>query len=308
MNILIAGASGFIGRALVARLQSDHVLTVLGRDIRALERHFPPAVNKTTWDKLSGLNASTYEVIINLCGTNISASRWNTEVKQQIIESRVKTTGLLIDWVIQYGAQPHFISANAIGIYGPQDSNDPSSFDENSPIDFEHAPDFLSEVGIQWQKALQPAIDFGMPVTIGRFGVVIGKEDGMLKKLWPSFYFGAGSIIGDGKQVLSWIQRDDLVAALKFLLDNPELTGVFNLTSPNPVSQAEFANTLAAVMHRPRFLKMPTFVVRLLFGEMGECLLLKGQRVVPTRLLNAGFKFRHAGLKDALEHEIKSPS
>lgn len=303
MNILIAGASGFIGHQLVAALQSDHSITVLGRDMANLRRHFSKLVDTVTWDMLPDLDASSYDAIINLCGYNIAASRWSRTVKKKFIDSRVNTTTTLVDWTIKYRAKPHFICANAVGIYGMQDNDDKEEFDEDSPIDFEHPRDFLSEIGVRWQKALQPAIDNGMNVTTTRFGVVLGKNGGVLKKLTPSFYMGLGSIIGDGKQTMSWVHIDDVIGAMIFLLNKPELTGAFNITSPNPVSQAEFARALATTMHRPLFLTMPAFVICALFGEMGECLLLKGQRVVPNRLIQSGYEFHYLELLNALSHE-----
>lgn len=306
MNILIAGASGFIGQKLVKALQAEHHITVLGRDETHLKRYFAEPVQSVTWAHLPALNAGTFDTIINLCGYNIAASRWNPQVKKQLIESRVKTTSTLIDWANKYHAKPHFMCANAVGIYGAQTADDNRAWDENSPINFQHPCDFLSEIGIRWQEALQPAIDAGMPVTSTRFGVVLGKGEGMLKKLAPSFLLGLGSIIGDGRQIISWIHIDDVVGALIFLLEKPELTGAFNLTSPHPVSQAEFSQTLATCLNRPLFLKMPAFFIRGLFGEMGEYLLLKGQRVLPARLLASGYVFRYPDLSQALDHEYKS--
>ena len=257
MKVLIAGASGFIGNKLVAALQLDHTITVLGRDIKNLQHHFLKPVNTVTWEILPDLEASMYDVVINLCGYNIAASRWSDTVKKQLIDSRVKTTATLVDWAIKQGAKPHFICANAAGIYGMQDNADNEELDEDSPIDFENPRDFLSEIGVRWQQALQSAIDYGMNVTTTRFGVVLGKGGGILRKLSPSFYMGFGSIIGDGKQIMSWVHIDDVVSAILFLLNKSELTGAFNVTSPNPVSQAEFTHALAKAMHRPLFLKMP---------------------------------------------------
>lgn len=305
MDILIAGGSGFIGQKLVTALQSNHHITVLGRDLASLKRQFSNSINCVTWEMLPDLKPRTFDAVINLCGYNISSSRWNQAVKKQLIDSRVKTTATLIDWAIRGQAKPHFLCANAVGIYGVQDNDDFKALDEDSPIDFENPHDFLSEIGIRWQQALQPAIDYGMNVTITRFGVVLGKGEGLLQKLNLSFNLGFGSIIGDGKQSISWVHIDDVVGAILFLLSKPELTGAFNLTSPNPVSQAEFARVLATTMHRPLFLKMPAFVIKILFSEMGEYLLLKGQRVVPSRLLKSGYKFYYPKLMDALQHEVR---
>lgn len=306
MNILIAGASGFIGKALVDTLKSDHKITVLGRNETTLLQLFPVNVTHCTWDGLSALDANHYDVVINLCGYNIAAQRWTDAVKKQLIDSRVTTSQILIRWMMHGQAKPHFLCANAVGIYGLQENGDETSLNENTYIDTSHPKDFLSEIGIKWQAALQPAIDYGISVSTTRFGVVLKKGEGILKKLYPSFYLGLGSIIGDGSQVLSWIHIDDLVSAVSFLLNKPELSGPFNVTSPQPVSQAQFARALAKTMHRPLFFKIPSFFIRLLFGDMGECLLLKGQRVIPTRLLDAGFQFRYPLLEKTLEQEFKS--
>lgn len=304
MNILIAGASGFVGHELIHALKPNHQITALGRNKVRLLREFSADVTCCTWDELSNLNAGDYDAVINLCGYNIADSRWSDKVKKQLIDSRVNTSQALIQWIIKHQAKPHFLCANAVGIYGMQENGDPTAFDENTPIDVNHPRDFLSEIGVRWQEALQPAIDYGMPVTTMRFGVVLKKGGGMLKKLVPSFYLGLGSTVGDGQQILSWVHMADIVGAILFLIDRPELTGAFNITSPNPVSQREFAKELAKTMHRPLLLNMPAFFIRALFGEMGECLLLKGQRVLPQRLVEAGYRFQFPGLGAALEREF----
>lgn len=304
MNILIAGASGFIGRALVNALKTKHKLTVLGRNLSTLQLFFASPIQCITWDELSTLKASPFDAVINLSGQNIAASRWTPAVKKKLIDSRVETNTRLSHWLIEQKATPHFISANAVGIYGLQDNGDNKSFDEDSEIDVVHPKDFLSKIGILWQAALQPAIDNGIKVTTVRFGVVLKRDEGMLEKLTLSFSVGLGAILGDGRQIISWVHIDDVVGAISFLLEKPELTGIFNITSPNPVSQSEFAHTLAQIMRRPLFLKMPGFVVNALFGEMGACLLLKGQRVLPKRLHNEGYQFIHPNLVDALSYEF----
>jgi uncharacterized protein len=305
MNILIAGASGFIGQALVRSLKIDHHITILGRNKTTLQRNCSNTTTACSWDELPQLDAKQFDVIINLCGFNIAASRWNDEVKKQLIDSRVNTSTLLIEWLMKHDAKPHFICANAVGIYGLQDNSDLTTFNEDTLIDTNNPTDFLSDIGIRWEKALQPAIDYGMPVTTTRFGVVLQKGQGMLKKLFPSFYVGLGAIIGDGQQNISWIHINDVVGAITFLLNKPELTGAFNLTSPYPISQKEFAHELATCLHRPLLLKMPSLFIRLLFGEMGESLLLKGQRVVPKRLIDVGYQFRYPKLNQALQREFK---
>lgn len=305
MNILIAGASGFIGSELVRALQPHHTITVLSRNTHALEKHFSKETTLVTWDNLPTLNAAHYDAIINLCGHNIAASRWNKRVKDELIRSRVETNQQLIQWLSAQHAKPHFICANAVGIYGLQINGDEKAFDEQSLIDFNHPCDFMSEIGVRWQESLTPAIEQNMPVTTLRFGVVLKKGQGLLKKLLPSFWIGMGSVLGDGKQVMSWVHIDDLIAAIIFLLKRPDLTGAFNITSPNPLSQEEFARTLAATLRRPLLLKMPAPLIRLLLGEMGDSLLLKGQRVVPTRLINEGYQFMYPTCADALKREFQ---
>lgn len=304
MNILIAGASGFIGHELVNALHTNHKITVLGRNKQHLLQQFSKIAACHDWRELDTLHANDYDAIINLCGENIASSRWSNTVKKNLIASRIETSEKLINWCISQNAKPHFICANAIGIYGVQAPGDTTSLDENTPIKTQNSTDFLTEICVKWQEALKPAIEHGMPVTTTRFGVVLKKQQGMLKKLFPSFFVGLGSLVGDGKQCLSWVHIDDVVGGIVFLLEHPELTGPFNLTSPNPVNQATFARTLAKAMHRPLFLTMPSFVVKLLFGEMGDYLLLKGQRVLPTRLLEAGYTFKYPKLDDALKQEF----
>lgn len=304
MNILIAGATGFIGHELVAVLAKEHTITVLGRDWLKLQQHFNQEVTIATWEMLPKLKAQSFDLIINLCGKNIAESRWNMSIKEELIESRVDTSAILIQWAIDDNAKPRFFCANAIGIYGIQDIDDSTVLDEDSPVDFDPPKDFLNEIGQRWQQALQPAIDFGIPVTTTRFAVVLKKNEGMLKKLYLSYYLGAGSILGDGRQVISWVDYQDLVAAFQFLIAHPEITGPVNISSPYPISQEEFARTLATIMNRPLFLKIPQWLVKKMFGEMGEALLLGGQCVYPKRLLAAGFEFRYPKLLDALTKEL----
>jgi uncharacterized protein len=305
MNILIAGASGFIGRNLVKALQSEHNLTILGRNSQLLQHYFPQSVKICTWEVLPQIKANSYDAIINLCGYNIAKRHWTNRIKQEIIDSRVKTSTELLNWAIRQDAKPHFYCANAVGIYGMQKTDDLSSFTEDSPIDFSHPHDFLSEIGIRWQQALKPAQAHGIKVTITRFGIVLQKGEGILKKLIPSFYFGLGSVLGNGQQVISWVHIDDVIGVFQFLLNNTKLTGPFNVTAPKPVTQAQFAHILAKSIHRPIFLTTPSFVVRSLFGEMGESLLLNGQRVIPKRLLAEGYQFQYPTLIAALAREFQ---
>ncbi|RMX22075.1 TIGR01777 family protein [Legionella jordanis] len=304
MKILIAGASGFIGAELVKHLVATQQITVIGRSQAKLQKQFGNTVESVTWQNLTTLDAKSFDAVINLSGYNIGASRWTKPIKQLIIDSRVDTTQQLIDWLIKQQAKPRFFCANALSIYGVQDNSNPMIHDEISPVNLDHPENFLHEVSVKWQRALNPGIEYGMKVIMLRFAVVLKRDQGMLKKLLPSFKLGLGSVLGDGKQTISWVHFSDLVSAIEFLLLRPELTGPFNIVAPQLVSQKEFANNLAKCLHRPRWLKTPGFLIRFLFGEMGEFLLLKGQRAQPRRLTEAGFCFRYPELKMALEQEL----
>ncbi len=307
MNILIAGGTGLIGKALVeALVKEKHKLTVLSRDKDKVSTCFGASVQPALWDELSQLDPNEFNVVINLSGYNIAQSRWRDAIKKKLIDSRVKTNLKLIDWMGQSQTKPRFFSANAIGIYGAQTESDKGELDENTP--FRHAKpiDFLNEIGTRWHDAAVHAKQFNIPLTITRFGVVLKRGEGMLKQLTPAFLFGLGSVIGPGKQVISWVDIDDVVRAYQFLLEHPELDGDINISSPHPVTQAEFAQSLASTLKRPLFLKTPQWVIRLLFGEMGEYLINRGQRVVPKKLLTAGFQFKYAKLEDALVKELKN--
>lgn len=305
MHILIAGASGFIGQALTKHLLQRHNITVLGRNKALLKQRFDGHVAQVTWDELNSLDAHDIDVVINLCGYTIAQKRWSPAVKKELIDSRVIPNQQLISWLISQEAKPHYISANAIGIYGLQEDGDLRSFDEDSAISRAHPQDFLSEIGIAWEHSLQAALNYDIPVTTARFGVVLKRGKAMLQKLELPFNLGLGSTIGTGQQYLSWVHLDDVTEALSYLIDNPNITGPVNITAPNPVSQKEFAQILAKTMGRPLFLNMPAFMVKLIFGEMGECLLLKGQRVIPKRLSESGYVFKYPTLKETLVREYR---
>lgn len=305
MNILIAGASGTIGQVLVNHLKDKHQISVLGRNKTKLLKIFGPSVQQISWDDLPHTKAAAFDSIINLSGQDIATQRWSKKVKTELIQSRVQSTETLIDWLSTQHHRPHFYCANAIGYYGIQDPRDQHAYTEDDKINLLHPKDFLSEICIQWQASLKKAQNLGIPCTITRFAVVLKKEAGMLKKLLPAYHLGLGSIIGHGLQVLSWIHHQDVAAAYDFLLERPHLTGAFNLSAPHPVCQIEFAKILAETLKRPLFLTLPQWLIHLLFGEMGDALLSSGQRVIPQRLLEAGFIFNYPNLQEALNNILQ---
>jgi uncharacterized protein len=303
MDILIAGASGFIGTLLANHLSEKHKITVLGRKLGKLQSVFAEEITKLTWDNLTLHDAKQYDLIINLSGSNIGDKRWSPQVKKELIESRTKSNQRLVEWLIYHDAKPRFFCANAVGIYGAHEFST-DSFHEASPLP-SSSNDFLQHIGLLWEQSLKAAIDALIPVTTLRFGVVLKKSEGMLKKLELPFRLGLGSVLGNGRQILSWVYYKDLINAIDFLIEHPTVTGPVNITSPYPVTQEEFARQLAKAVKRPLLLKTPAFMIKVFFGEMGSDLLLKGQRVLPKRLDELGFKFTYPRIDAVLAHEYQ---
>jgi uncharacterized protein (TIGR01777 family) len=301
MNILISGASGFIGRILVDSLSQAHKITVLGRNLEKLEKAFPDTIDKLVFRNLENHDAKNYDLIINLSGSNIGNKRWTESIKKEIIESRTLTNQKLVKWLVAQSAAPRFFCASAIGIYGAQDIST-ECFYEYSHLS-SLTEDFLQKICFAWEDSLREAIDASIPVTILRFGVVLKKGAGMLKKLELPFRLNLGSVIGSGNQTLSWVHHIDLVRAINFLIINPAIIGPVNIVAPISVTQKEFAQELAKNLQRSVLFKTPSWLVKFLFGEMGEYLLLKGQKVIPNRLIEIGFNFTYPTIESSLAKE-----
>jgi uncharacterized protein (TIGR01777 family) len=310
MKVMITGATGFVGRSLVSTLlKKQYQITAVGRSINKIKKIFNDNVSSLSWDQLDKISADEFDIIINLSGENIAQHYWTKNTKKIIKESRVNSTKQIVDWCLKAKKnKPHLYNASAIGIYGLQKSETsqlPPRLTELTPTPFGNPTDFLSDVGQAWESTAQPLIDNNIPVTFMRFAVILKRDEGMLRKLELPFNLGLGSILGDGQQAFSWIHIDDLIKAILFLIEHPEITGAVNLSAPECVSQKEFTKTLANAMHRPQFLKMPAIMIKLLLGQMGEELLLGGQNIYPERLKQLGFEFLHPDLHSALLHEWK---
>jgi len=310
MKIIIFGASGLIGQAMVkALLVGDARITVVGRDADKLKRIFQAPVRQLTWDLLNKEILADQEIAINLTGENIAGKRWTAQQKKLIIESRVEATVRIARYCAELGAghAPRLLNASAVGIYGLQSSFQEASNrykNEDSLLPFPPR-DFLSKVASLWEDALSVAEKEGVPVVKLRFGVVLSQHGGALKKMLPSFRLNLGAILGSGQQPFSWVALADVVSAILFILQHPELTGAVNIVAPEVVPQKEFANTLANVLEKYCFLKIPSKIVQLMFGEMGDELLLHGQTVASKRLIELGFKFQYPTLKGALRAVLK---
>ncbi|MDP1574991.1 MAG: TIGR01777 family oxidoreductase [Coxiellaceae bacterium] len=303
MKILIAGASGMIGNALVLYLSKQHQLILLGRKRDKLASQFSNQYPILTWDDLSLLNQDflkSIDVIINLAGENIGERRWSFSQKEKIINSRVNATKKLAELCSMLGENsPRILNAGGIGIYGFSEGD--HFFTEKSRLS-DDPNCFLSKVSHAWEDALLPAINKKVSVVKMRFGVVLSKQGGALKKMLPAFKWGFGATLGNGNQSFSWVSIDDLVRAIDFIILNEQITGAVNIVAPGVVTQHDFAKVLAHILHRPFFLRMPALLVRILFGQMGNELLLKGQYVKSETLLKSGFEFQYSKIDVALNH------
>jgi len=292
MRILLTGATGLIGSALARLWQPEHQLTVLTRSAGKARQILGSGVSVIT--DLAGADMNKIDVVVNLAGEPIADKRWSPQQKLKICQSRWQLTEQLVQQIQQATNPPHtLISASAVGFYGRQ-SNE--IIDESYQSFY---PEFSHDVCARWEELANRALSARTRVCILRIGIVVAPDGGALKKMLPAFRFGLGGRMGDGKQYMSWIHIDDLIAAVDFLLNHAELDGVFNATAPAAVSNEQWTTLLAERLNRPALLPMPAALIRLLFGEMGD-LLLYGQNVYPQRLLDAGFEFRYSELRTAL--------
>ncbi|MCP3127503.1 TIGR01777 family oxidoreductase [Shewanella sp. KJ2020] len=291
MNILITGASGFIGSQLVNLLAGEHQLTILSRH-PATTRQSLGANHQylTSLNDIDDLNH--FDAVVNLAGEPIVAKRWSKRQKQVICASRWNITARLSQLIKQSTNPPKvMVSGSAIGFYGRQGEQ---RLDEASlpHIEFSH------EICSTWEQLAQDAASDKTRVCIIRIGIVLG-QGGALAKMLPPFKLGLGGPIGHGRQGMSWIHIDDVIALIDFLLNQENCQGIFNATAPNPVSNGEFAKTLGKVLNRPALLTTPPLALRLAMGEMSE-LLTEGQFVIPKRALEAGYIFKYSELEAAL--------
>jgi len=293
MHILMTGGTGFIGRALCrALLPAKHRLTVYSRQSpERVAACCGAEVRAIT--SLSEEGATTYDAIINLAGEGITDARWTPARKQRLRDSRIEVTRQLITYIERAPHKPEvLLSASAIGFYGDRGEVE---IDETTPP----RDGFAHALCADWETTAQRAATYGVRVCLLRIGVVLGPDGGMLGRLVPIFRLGLGGRLGDGRQWLSWIHRDDLIAILLRLLEDRALDGVFNATAPQPVTNAMFTQQLAHILRRPALLPVPAQLLRGVYGEMAD-LLLGSQRVVPQRLQQSGFVFRYPTLDAAL--------
>lgn len=303
MRVAITGSTGMIGSVLTERLREagDSVVRIV-RHADAIDEtdefvKWSPREGAIEGEKLEGIDA-----IIHLAGENIGSGRWTVKRKSEIVKSRVEGTKLLCHTLARLCQPPKvLLSASAIGYYGNRDPGETVA--EDSAV----GKGFLADVCRKWEQATQPAQEAGIRVVHLRFGMVLSTRGGALGRMLPLFKVGLGGKIGRGEQDVSWIALDEIPNIVQHLLSSAQLSGPVNVVAPHPVSNAEFTRTLAQVMRRPAVFPVPSAAIKLLFGEMGEELLLNGSRVIPRKLQLSGYTFIYPELEQALQFLLRQP-
>jgi uncharacterized protein (TIGR01777 family) len=301
--VLITGASGFIGRAIVERLLArGDSITALTRKVsaRTPERSglrwaaWEPERDGAWQEELRGQDA-----VIHLAGSQAAGVRHTPAVREEILRSRVVSTERIVAGMARAPEPPRvFVCASGVGFYGARDE---TPVDEGGPA----GNDFLAQVCVAWEAAARSATSLGVRVVSARIGFVLGRGGGALAKMLPIFKAGIGGKLGDGRQISSWIHLDDVAGAFLHALDDARISGPMNVVAPNPVSNAVLSRTLGRVLHRPSLLPAPKFALRALFGEGAEPI-VTGQHVVPRVLLEHGYVFSFNDLEVALRDLLKA--
>ncbi len=293
MHVLVTGGSGFIGGALCRRLLAGgHAVSVLTRERQRTEQLFQGKV--AAIESLDELPRETApEAIVNLAGLSLGSGRWTERLKQEFIASRVGVTRQVISYIARTDRKPGIlISGSAVGYYGARG-------DEELGEDAPPGNEYQSDLCKAWEVEAFKAAQHGVRVCISRTGVVLGKGGGALSSLVSQFRLGLGGYVGSGRQWMSWVHIDDLVGIMLHLMADESLAGAFNSTAPNPETNRDFARKLAAALHRPALVWAPDWLLRLMVGEMAH-LYVTGQKVLPSRLLESGYRFKFPELRAAL--------
>lgn len=290
MKVAIAGGTGFIGKHLTQYLLDKRTTVILISRQKQKSEH--PLIRNIGWDDLdkSVTPLEGVDAIVNLAGETIN-QRWTSKAKERILRSRLDSVERVRSIIERMENKPVLVNASAVGIYGGSES---AVFTEDSDLNVE---DFLSNVADKWEAAAELIPD--TRVVLLRIGVVLANDGGAFPKMSTPFRYGLGGRIGSGKQSLSWIHIRDLVRLIEFCIEKEDIEGPVNAVAPQPVTYDEFGRTLAKFMDKPYIFPVPSFVLKIIFGEM-SMLLLKGQRVLPNTAINHGFQFHHPVLEMAL--------
>lgn len=297
MNILVTGAAGLIGTALVSHLsRNKHRVLRLVRKAQAApgEIRWDPSAQTMDTEALERLDA-----VVHLAGENLAEGRWDARKKNRIRESRVQGTRFLSQCLARLFDPPKvLVSVSAIGYYGDRGED---------PLDEESGPGkgFLADVCREWEAATEPAVMRGIRVVHPRIGMVLTTKGGALARMLPAFRLGIGGRIGSGRQFMSWVAVEDLAGIIDYVIHNGSLHGPVNAVSPNPVTNLDFSIMLARVLSKPALLALPAFAARIAFGEMADALLLASTRVLPARLKESGYRFQFPELEGALRHALE---
>ncbi|HST51440.1 MAG TPA: TIGR01777 family oxidoreductase [Pyrinomonadaceae bacterium] len=301
MKVIVTGSTGLVGSALVRSLRADG--DSVTRLVRGDAQEFSaPGTKAVRWEPERGVASAkeleAHDAAVHLAGEPIADGRWTDEKKQRIRESRVQGTRLLAETLAGLNEKPKvLVSASAIGFYGDRGR-------EVLREESASGEGFLSEVCREWEKATLAASQAGIRVVHVRIGIVLSAKGGALAKMIAPFKLGVGGRVGDGRQYMSWITLDDLVAIIRRAITDESLRGPLNAVAPNPVTNEDFTKALGSVLGRPTFLSVPAFAARLAFGEMADALLLSSARVEPARLNEVGFKFSHPEIEGALREVL----
>ena len=293
-NIMITGASGVLGTALVPFLRTQ------GHNVKRMVRKAPVQSDEAYWNpyqqEIDKQAFDNIDTVIHLAGEYIGEGRWTPKKKKRIIGSRVKSTQFLAHTICNLKKPPKtLICASAIGYYGNRGEE---ILTESS----EKGSDFISDVCDQWEKAAGPAIDSGIRVIFLRIGVVLTPRGGALERLLPIHRSGFGLTFGDGEQVMSWISEDDFLGVVNHVIHHTKLSGPVNVTAPNPVSQRDFSRHLAQAFEQPLFIRIPKWIITPIYGQMGHEVILSGNYAIPDKLMATNYSFLHPRLEDAFHH------
>ncbi|MGH9712512.1 MAG: TIGR01777 family oxidoreductase [Candidatus Acidiferrales bacterium] len=297
MRVLISGATGLVGTALVTALRAD------GHQVGQLVRPGGTVgAGDVRWDPTNGtLDLAVMEgadAVICLSGANIGAGRWTAERKKVLRASRVDLSRVLVESLTKLKQKPRvFIAASAVGYYGNRG-------DEILTESSAAGNDFIAQLARDWEAESMRAESAGIRTVILRFAVILSTKGGALPRMLPPFRLGAGGRLGSGKQWMSWVALEDAVGIVRAAIADERFHGPVNVVAPTPVQNAEFTRVLAGVLHRPAIFPAPAFILRIALGEMADSLLLASQRVIPEQVRAAGYKFRYENLESALRDII----
>lgn len=302
MNILIAGGTGFVGKALTSYFtRNGHHTYILTRNTQ--KREDDPYIHHVQWltdDATPHKQLPSIDAVVNLAGESINSGRWNETRKRTIVESRLQATYAIYDLITKMNKKPSVvIQASAIGIYG-------TSLNETFTERCETiGTDFLAQTVRRWEEAGRRIESLGVRTAFMRFGIILGKGGGALPRIVLPYKLFIGGTIGSGQQWLSWVHMDDVIGTIDFVIRHETISGPVNVTAPSPVTMEQFGKTIANILHRPHWLPVPSFALKMLLGEM-SMLVLEGQRVIPEKLLQAGYDFSFPTVDQALANILQS--